>query len=187
MIADAARPAIPASSDRPRLFIVMMGVCGSGKSVVGRRLAECLGLPFIEGDELHPPANVAKMSSGIPLTDEDRWPWLDAIADALNREGRLAAGAVAACSALKRIYRDRLRSRTAQPVRFVLLDGPRRLLENRMKHRSGHFMPASLLESQLRTLERPGADEAALRLDIRHSISALVEEAASALQRVPSG
>jgi gluconokinase len=160
----------------------MMGVCGSGKTVVGNRLAQHLRLPFIEGDDLHPPANVAKMSSGMPLTDDDRWPWLDAVAAALNREGGMGRGAVAACSALKRMYRDRLRSRTAGPVRFVLLHGPRPLLAKRMKRRRSHFMPASLLDSQLAVLERPEADEQALCLDVRRSVSELVTAAVTELQ-----
>ncbi len=160
-----------------------MGVCGSGKSLIGGQLAERLGLPFLEGDGFHPAANVAKMSSGIPLTDRDRWPWLDEIAAALNRERQSGRGAIATCSALKRAYRDRLRSRTDGQLQFMLLDGPRNLLSARMARRSGHFMPASLLDSQLAILERPDADERALSLDFGRSVSELVDDAVAALER----
>ncbi len=173
---------LPAPSDRLELSVVMMGVCGSGKTVVGSHLAEHLGLPFLEGDDFHPPANVAKMSSGTPLTDRDRWPWLDEIAAALSRERRSGRGAIATCSALKRAYRDRLRSRTDGQLLFVLLDGPRNLLPARMVHRSGHFMPASLLDSQLAILERPDPDECALRLDFSRSVSELVDDVVAALK-----
>ena len=175
--------ASPAPSDRSGLLVVVMGVCGSGKTVIGSHLAERLGLPFIEGDDLHPPANVAKMSSGIPLTDHDRWPWLDEIAAALNRERRSGRGAIAACSALKRAYRDRLRSRTDGPIRFVLLDGPRKHLASRMARRTGHFMPISLLDSQLAILEKPDPDEGALHLDFGRPVAELVEDAVAALKR----
>lgn len=147
------------------MIVVMMGVSGSGKSSVGAALAEYMGWPFEEGDDLHPAANRAKMSAGIPLTDEDRGPWLDRIADWMH--GRFGAGGVVSCSALKRAYRDRLRQ--ADPdVRFVLVDPGREELERRLGARKGHFMPASLLDSQLVTLERPDADEKALVLDDPH-------------------
>lgn len=149
-------PALPA--------IVIMGVAGSGKTTVGTLLAERLGLPFRDADEFHPAANVAKMSSGIPLVDADRWPWLDAIGAALrDSAGR---GLVVTCSALKRIYRDRIRQAAGRPVDFVFLDGPKALLADRIGHRKGHFMPPSLLESQLATLERPAPDEGAFTASI---------------------
>ena len=135
-----------------------MGVSGSGKSTVGAALAAAWNVPFLEGDRLHPPANVAKMAAGTPLTDQDREPWLDALA----REIRARAGdggIIATCSALKRRYRDRLREKVAAPVEFILLESPRAVLESRMAHRPGHFMPAALLDSQLATLEPPGPDE----------------------------
>ncbi|MBO9581353.1 MAG: gluconokinase [Sphingobium sp.] len=138
-----------------------MGVSGSGKTTLGQALAQALGRPFIEGDRLHPPANLAKMASGIALTDEDRRPFLDNVAQAL----RAAPGpAVASCSALKRVYRDRLRT-VAGRILFVMSRLTRAELEQRMARRSGHFMPASLLESQLATLEPPEADEDALLID----------------------
>jgi gluconokinase len=143
------------------MIVVMMGVSGSGKSSVGMALARRMGWPFAEGDDLHPTANRAKMAAGIPLTDEDRAPWLDRIADWVHAQA--GAGGVVSCSALRRAYRDRLRQ--ADPdLRFVLIDPGRAELERRLGQRKGHFMPASLLDSQLATLERPGADEAALTL-----------------------
>lgn len=144
--------------------IVLMGVAGSGKTTVGRLLAGRLGYPFRDADEFHPAANVAKMSSGTPLTDDDRWPWLDAIGAALHRAA--GSGIVVTCSALKRVYRDRIRTAAGRPVAFVLLDGPRALLADRIGRRQGHFMPASLLDSQLATLERPGPGEGALTVSI---------------------
>lgn len=132
--------------------VVVAGVSGSGKSTVGALLATRLGIPFVDGDDLHPAANVAKMTAGIPLDDEDRGPWLDAVG------ARLAQSPVViACSALRRRYRDRLRA-AAPSTRFVLLDGDREILAARMGSRE-HFMPSALLDSQLATLERPDPDE----------------------------
>lgn len=152
-------PDAPATAVR----VVVMGVSGCGKSTVGRPLAAALGLPFIEGDELHPPRNVALMAAGTPLTDDDRRDWLHAVAGALSRAAD--TGAVAACSALKRSYRDILRG-SAPDLRFVHLVGDRALLEERLRHRSGHYMPASLLQSQLDILEPPAPDEAAITLGL---------------------
>jgi len=143
--------------------VVVMGVSGCGKTTVGRALAAALGVPFIEGDELHPARNVALMASGTPLTDDDRRDWLQAVAAALSHAAD--TGAVAACSALKRSYRDILRGR-APGLRFVHLVGERAVLEERMQRRSGHYMPASLLQSQLDILEPPTQDEAAITLDL---------------------
>jgi carbohydrate kinase (thermoresistant glucokinase family) len=175
----------PATPDRLQPVVVVMGVCGSGKTVIGSGLAHRLKLPFIEGDALHPAANVAKMASGVPLTDKDRWPWLDAIAAMLDREWRSGHGAIAACSALKRVYRDRLRSGTSAQLRFLLLDGPRELIAARMTHRSGHFMPPSLLDSQLAILEPPEADEFGMHLDISRPVADLLDDAVAALARLP--
>ena len=136
--------------------IIVMGVSGSGKTTVGEALAERFGLPLLEGDQFHPKANIDKMSSGTPLTDEDRWPWLDAIAAAMRDA---PDGIIVTCSSLRRAYRDRLRERAERPVLFVFLDGSRDTLAERLAARKGHFMPASLLDSQLATLEPPGADE----------------------------
>ncbi len=139
-----------------RPLIVVMGVSGSGKSTVGVLVAERVGVPFIDADDLHPAANVAKMSAGQPLDDGDRWPWLAAVGDALAAASE--SGLVIACSALKRSYRDAIRDRAPSAV-FVHLHGERELLAQRLGLRVGHFMPGSLLDSQLATLEPPGDDE----------------------------
>jgi gluconokinase len=158
------------------MIVVVMGVCGSGKTTVGRDLARAIGAAFIEGDDLHPPSNRAKMSSGHPLTDADRWPWLDAIA---AEAGQLAAArrdVVVSCSALRRAYRDRLRA-AGPGVRFIHLTGSHELLADRMAGRTGHFMPPGLLASQLATLENPDPDERAAVLDIATDPAALVQQA----------
>lgn len=136
-------------------LIVVMGVSGSGKTTVGQRLAQRLGLSFEDADDLHPAANVAKMAAGHPLTDDDRRPWLASVGAELASAEH---GLVMACSALKRRYRQVILD-AAPAVRFVELEGSRALLESRMTHRRGHFMPASLLDSQLAALESLAADE----------------------------
>ncbi len=153
--------------DAPRVLV--MGVSGSGKSTVGRALAEALGVVFLEADDFHPPANIAKMRAGLPLDDDDRMPWLQALADAMRAQ---AGGFVLACSALKRKYRDVLRAACPQ-LRIVWLDGDRETLATRMAGREGHYMPETLLDSQLETLEPP-AD--ALRVDIREPVESLVAQ-----------
>jgi gluconokinase len=162
-------------------LIVVMGVAGSGKTTVASGLAEKLGVPFVEGDSLHPAANVKKMSSGIPLTDEDRWPWLKAIGERMEVERLTGHGVVVSCSALKHIYRDRLRQEVHGRVQFVLLDGSRELISDRMKKRKGHFMPPALLESQFATLEKPDSEEHAVVLDISRTVPQLLSEAAAAV------
>jgi gluconokinase len=144
------------------LGVVVMGVSGSGKSTLGRALADALAAPFLEGDDYHPPANVAKMSAGIALQDGDRWPWLDALGLALGDAVRRHEVAVCACSALKRAYRDRLRAQSDVPILLVCLSADPALIRRRMAMRPGHFMPASLLDSQLATLELPDATEDAM-------------------------
>jgi gluconokinase len=155
--------------------IVLMGVSGSGKSTVGQALAARLGCPFLEGDTLHPPANVRKMSAGVPLTDEDRHGWLAAIAQRLKAAARTGSALVVACSALKRRYRDVLRA-AAPDVLFVHLDGSAATLEQRLAQRRHHFMPPSLLMSQLAALEPLGPDERGFTLSIEQSAPGLVEE-----------
>ena len=162
----------------PRLII--MGVSGCGKSTVGRRLAERIGVPFLEGDELHPPSNVALMAAGTPLTDADRAGWLDAIAQRLSGLGR-SGGLVVSCSALKRAYRDRLREATPD-LQFVHLHGTRALLAARLRERQDHYMPPTLLDSQLDTLESPNSDEPALTLDITEPADQLVMQIEHHLQ-----
>jgi len=151
------------------VIVVLMGVSGSGKTKIGRALAASLGWPFYDADDLHPPANVAKMSAGIPLTDDDRWPWLDRIVDELARAGANGGSAVLACSALRQVYRDRLAR--AGDVRFVYLKGDLEMIAARLAVRSHKYMPASLLPSQFATLEEP-AD--ALVIDIRADVAAKI-------------
>ena len=163
----------------PQPSVVVMGVSGSGKTTVGELIAQRIGVPFVDGDALHPAANVEKMRAGHPLTDEDRWPWLDAIG------ARLAEGPVVmACSALRRAYRDRLRSE-APGLRLVYLAGSPGILRNRMEHRHGHFMPPRLLESQFETLEVPDADEHAIVVDVAVPPDAVASQAARALSAEP--
>jgi carbohydrate kinase (thermoresistant glucokinase family) len=161
--------------------VVVMGVSGSGKSTVGLALARLLDVPFVEGDGLHPECNVALMAAGTPLTDDDRAGWLDAVAARLHA-GELNAGIVVSCSALKRSYRDRLRA-AAPSTRFVHLHGSPDTLRERMLGREGHYMPASLLQSQLDILEPPGADETAIELDIDAPATELAERAFNWLTR----
>jgi len=170
------------SSRRARpegLAVIIMGVSGCGKSTLGALLAGALDCPFLEGDDFHDARAVAKMRAGQALVDEDRWPWLDrlgaAVSDALVAQGRV----VAACSALKRGYRERLREAIGGPVRFVLLDASADELQRRLSQRSGHYMPVSLLTSQLATLELPHADEAIVTLDAAlppEQLSARIQE-----------
>ena len=155
---------------------VIMGVSGSGKTTIGARLARALDVEFVEGDALHPPDNVQRMAAGIPLTDDDRRGWLELIAARIQAAKRAGTGLVVSCSALKRRYRDLLRSAGAADVRFVHLAGPPPLLAERMRGRTGHFMPASLLESQLATLEAPAPDEHAWVCDIREPPDAIVAD-----------
>lgn len=172
-----------AEPDRAHPRVVVMGVSGCGKSAVGQALAARLGVPFIEGDALHPGANVAKMAAGVPLTDDDRRGWLAAIAAQLS--AAKGTGAVVACSALKRHYRDQLRD-AAPGLRLVHLSGPEPLLAQRLAARSGHYMPPSLLPSQLATLEPPALDEQALILDITEPATQLAERAAQWLLELPA-
>jgi gluconokinase len=155
---------------------VIMGVCGAGKSLIGARLARELGVEFVEGDVLHPAENVKRMAAGIPLTDEDRHEWLLAIANRLREASRTGVGLVVSCSALKRRYRDLLRSAGDPDVRFVYLAGSRAVIEQRLAKRTGHFMPPALLESQLATLEEPLPEEQAWTCDIRETPDVIVAQ-----------
>ena len=151
---------------------MVMGVSGCGKSSVGAAVAKKLGMQFSDGDELHPRANVRKMSRGVPLTDADRAPWLVKIGQRLAEvDGPVVIG----CSALKRVYRDVIRERTGEPVCFLHLEGSREVLFKRMSNRPGHFMPVSLLGSQLATLEPPEPDEIAISVDIDQPFDQLVD------------
>lgn len=164
-----------------RLAIVVMGVSGCGKSSVGAGIAERLGVPFVEGDALHPPENVAKMAAGTALVDADRWPWLRAIAARIAAEpGPMI---VVSCSSLRRSYRDLLRAEAGRPVAFVYLRGSEALLADRMAARTGHFMPPALLASQLATLEDPQGEPGVLTLDIEQPVPTLVAVAADSIGR----
>jgi gluconokinase len=154
---------------------VVMGVAGSGKSVIGATLARSLNVAFIEGDDLHSAANVARMASGIPLTDDDRRDWLAALAEQIRQAKNAGVGLVVTCSALRRSYRDVLRG-AASDVRFIFLDGPRALIAQRLQNRTGHYMPPSLLDSQFATLEVPMADERVWKFDIASSPEQIVAE-----------
>ena len=155
------------------MVIVVMGVSGCGKSTIGRALADALGWDFQEGDTLHPQANIDKMSAGVPLEDDDRWPWLDRIAAWIGDEDRNQRQGVVTCSALKRTYRDRLRH-ASDDVHFVYVQVSRAELERRT-HQRLHFMPTSLLDSQLQTLEEPGPEEA-LTIHGEHTIEAMIAD-----------
>jgi gluconokinase len=161
--------------------IVVMGVSGCGKTSVAEGLAAALGVAFIEGDSLHPAANVEKMSRSIPLTDEDRWPWLDTIGAALAKTLDDGKGVVVSCSALKKSYRDCLRNAAGGTLTFVFLKGSRDLLMARMGARQGHFMPASLLDSQLAALEDPSAEPGVVTVDIDASVKKIIAAALAGL------
>ncbi len=150
-----------------------MGVAGCGKSAVGAALAARIRATYLDGDDLHPPANIAKMSRSEPLTDDDRWPWLTLVGQTLaNPDGILILG----CSALKRRYRDHIRQEAGAPVTFVHLSGTKALITARMAARAGHFMPESLIDSQFAALEPPGPDENAITVDIEKRIESLINE-----------
>ncbi|PDT39547.1 MULTISPECIES: gluconokinase [Sinorhizobium] len=169
--------ASPHLSDIPQRM-VLMGVAGCGKSSVGAALATRLGAVYFDGDDLHPAANIAKMSQGIPLQDEDRWPWLTRVGEAL------AAGTgptIIGCSALKRAYRQHIENTAGGPVTFIHLAGTVEVIERRMKERQGHFMPAALLASQFAALEPPAPDENAISVDIDQPLEAVVEAIAAQL------
>jgi len=155
------------------MIVVLMGVSGAGKTTIGQRLARRLGWPFIDADDYHPSANVAKMAAGVALSDEDRWPWLDA----LNRRLREERDAIVACSALKQSYRDRLLGGIAD-ARVAFLHGSRALIAKRLAERKHRYMPPSLLDSQFATLEPPAQ---AITVDVSGEPDACVEAVAAAI------
>lgn len=162
-------------------LLVVMGVSGSGKSTIGAALAQRLGVPFVDADDLHPPANIAKMSAGQALDDDDRRPWLDTIGEWLAAH---PGGGVVSCSALKRTYRDQLRHHVAD-VEFLHLEGSREVIARRQASRPGHFMPASLLESQFATLEPLQPDERGIAVDVDQSVDAVVQAYVDRLGAAP--
>jgi gluconokinase len=170
--------------DRTPSALVVMGVSGSGKSTIADHLAKRLGWRYEDGDRFHPPDNVAKMSAGHPLTDEDRWPWLRAIADEIDRLAASGEHAVIACSALKRAYREIL-VHGRDDIRIVFLDGTLDLIAERLAVRKGHFMPPGLLASQFRTLEPPGAGERPIIVSIDAPVENIVDDIVGQLNLVP--
>ncbi|SCL44037.1 gluconate kinase, SKI family [Micromonospora citrea] len=164
----------------PTRHVVVMGVSGAGKTTVALGVAARTGLTFAEADEFHPPANVARMRAGVPLDDAARLPWLRDLAGWMAARAADGVSTVLACSALKRSYRDVLRQGPPN-VEFVLLDGPAEVIRERMARRAGHYMPPSLLESQLATLERPHPDESVLVLDVSLTPDELVSAAVDGL------
>jgi gluconokinase len=157
---------------------ILMGVAGSGKTTVGKQVSSHLGLPFFEGDEFHPAENIAKMSSGVPLTDADRGPWTDALVAALNQRGE--HDAVVACSALSQFVRERLRSGLKEPAVFIWLSGEPQLIEQRLQARPKHYMKAGMLTSQFAALQSPSN---AHRIDIRKPLQEVVAEVIEILRQ----
>jgi gluconokinase len=166
------------------MAVVLMGVSGCGKTLIGSRLASSAGAGFVEGDRHHPSGNVDRMARGLPLRDEDRWAWLDSIAAEIARAGRQGSLLVVACSALKRRYRDRLRA-AGTPILFIHLEVDQATAAARVSSRRNHFMPASLIDSQFADLEPPEPDELAVGLDATQDPDALVAQAMAALTAIP--
>ncbi|RWM94827.1 MAG: gluconokinase [Mesorhizobium sp.] len=169
-------------SDLPPRMVVM-GVTGSGKTTVGEALARAIHATYVDGDKLHPEANIANMSAGIPLDDADRWPWLAKVGGTLRLQ---PAPVIVGCSALKRAYRDFITEQARAPVLFIYLDGSRELISRRMSERTGHFMPTSLLDSQFATLEVPGKDENAIAVAIDAPLEKIVADITSRFEERPS-
>jgi gluconokinase len=164
------------------VIVIAFGVSGAGKTTIGKLLAEQLGWRFYEADDFHPPANIEKMRGGRPLTDDDRWPWLEYLHEQITRSLAAKENAVLACSALKRTYRERLR--VSDDVKLVFLRGDYGLIEKQLRGRRGHFMNPALLRSQLADLEEPSADEDAITVDLGKTPEELVEEIKTKLDLV---
>ena len=176
---------LPMNEAKSGFALVVMGVSGSGKTTVAERLADKLGWRFVEGDRLHPPANVEKMRRGIPLTDADRAPWLDRIGEEIKRWATEGQSGILTCSALKRAYRDvLLHNRT--DIRLVYLEGTQALIADRLGRRKGHFMPPGLLTSQFNTLEPPTPDEHPLTVSIEAPVKRVVEDIVRQLKLSPA-
>jgi len=167
------------------VIVIIFGVSGAGKTTVGKLFAHEVGWRFIEADDFHPAANVAKMRSGRPLTDEDRWPWLERLHQEIKRSIDVGESAVLACSALKRAYRDRLRA--SEDVKFVFLRGDYALVEKQLHSRRGHFMNPDLLQSQFDDLEEPEPDEHVLTIEVGHTPEEIVDRIKAKLHLANSG
>jgi gluconokinase len=177
---------MPGNSAKTPCALIIMGVSGSGKTTIADKLADRLGWTCEDGDKYHPKSNVEKMSAGHPLTDEDRWPWLQAIADKIDQICEAGEHAVVACSALKRAYRDIL-VHGRDDVRIVYLDGTQELIAGRLAARKGHFMPPGLLDSQFKTLQPPGEDEKPVTVSIDASVEAIVDDIVRKLKFASDG
>jgi len=167
------------------VILIIFGVSGAGKTTLGKLLARELGWSFIEADDFHPAANIEKMRSGHPLTDKDRWPWLEQLRQQIERSFSAGENAVLACSALKRAYRDRLR--VSDEVKFVFLSGDYALVEKQLRSRHGHFMNAALLQSQFDDLEEPKADENVLTIELGRTPEEIVESIKAKLNLARTG
>lgn len=166
----------PDTPDRQQPVLVVMGISGTGKSTVAGLLAGRLNWPFEEGDDLHPMRNVMKMAEGTALTDDDRWPWLDRVAEWIHGQVDAGEPGIITCSALRKVYRDRLRGDDPRHIVFVHLAGNKETIGKRLAARTDHFMPTSLLDSQVATLEPPGPDEHALTVDVGRRAAEEVDE-----------
>jgi gluconokinase len=167
-------------------IIVVMGVSSSGKTTVGEAIARRLHAPFLDADDYHSPENIKKMSAGIPLTDEDRWPWLESLGKALHEAAERKGVAVGAASALKRSYREYLTKAAGEPVVFIYLEGSYELIDQRIKARKHHFMPESLLRSQFATLEPPAPDENAFAVPVADAVDKIADTVVSKLTYLKS-
>ncbi len=166
-------------------LIIIMGVSGSGKSFVGTRLSRHLGIPFVDGDDLHPPENVERMRAGIKLNDETRKPWLAAICQCAEDHFKQGDSVIIACSALKKKYRDQIRT-VSRPVHFIFLNGPAELIAKRMGKREGHYMPALLLDSQFADLEIPSGESSTIEIKIAQTPESMLSEIVSKLEALES-
>ncbi len=170
----------------PARILIVMGVSSSGKTVTGKAIARRLHAPFLDGDSYHPAANKEKMRAGIPLGDDDRWPWLSTLAAALHDAAAQKGVAVGACSALKRAYRDHLVNEAGEPILFIYLEGTPELISNRAAARVHEYMPASLVASQFATLEVPGPEENVLALPVTLPVDAIAERVVKAVPHLKS-
>ncbi len=168
----------------PARIIIAMGVSSSGKSTVGKAIGRRLHVPFLDGDGYHPAANKEKMRAGIPLTDEDRWPWLETLALALKEAAGQKGAAVGACSALKRSYRDFLTAKAGEPILFVFLQGSKEVIGKRIAARQHEYMPASLLDSQFATLEVPTPDENVITVSVEDPVETITTKVVKTLDHL---